>query len=164
VKIKDNFEVWCHIYRPVSKWVTQQSYSASRGKAYMASCVQSCRNASLCVSVVCLSVTHTFSHAIAAERHPVACRSCRYDSTLLLTIYMCHSASSFVSVLGAYLFISHLSRHVGRSSRLLHVTFSISKNTVAVDTLLLKFKVTWSEASCIAVSCCDVHGSQTDLR
>jgi hypothetical protein len=29
VKIKDNFVVWCHIYLPVSKWVTQQSYSAS---------------------------------------------------------------------------------------------------------------------------------------
>jgi hypothetical protein len=38
VKIKDNFEVWCHIYLPVSKWVAQQSYSALRGKAYMAAC------------------------------------------------------------------------------------------------------------------------------
>jgi hypothetical protein len=39
VKIKDNFVVWCHTYLPVSKWVTQQSYSASRGKAYMAACM-----------------------------------------------------------------------------------------------------------------------------
>jgi hypothetical protein len=51
MKIKDNFVVWCHIYLPLSKWVTQQSYSASRGKAYMAACAQSCTNASLCFSV-----------------------------------------------------------------------------------------------------------------
>jgi hypothetical protein len=38
--------------------------------------------------------------------------------------------------------------------------FSISKNSAAVDILLLKFKVTWS-VSCIEASCCDVHESQT---
>jgi hypothetical protein len=60
VKIKDNFEVWCHIYLAVSKWVTQQSYSASRGKAYMAACVQCCRNASLCVFVTNEGLLYSF--------------------------------------------------------------------------------------------------------
>jgi hypothetical protein len=54
--IKDDFVVWCHIYLPVSKWVTQQSYGASRGKAYMASCVQSCRNANLWWPFILLSI------------------------------------------------------------------------------------------------------------
>jgi hypothetical protein len=33
--MKDGFVVWCLVYLPVSKWVTQQSYSVSRGKAYI---------------------------------------------------------------------------------------------------------------------------------
>jgi hypothetical protein len=33
VWIKDGLVVWCPVYLPVAKWATQQSYSASRGKA-----------------------------------------------------------------------------------------------------------------------------------
>jgi hypothetical protein len=42
-------------------------------------------------------------------------------------------------------------------------TFSISKNTADVDTLLLKFS-RGPEASYITMSCCDVHGNQTSLH
>jgi len=40
--------------------------------------------------------------------------------------------------------------------------FSISKNTAAVDMLLLKFKVTWS-VSCIEASCCGALESQIGM-
>jgi hypothetical protein len=40
---------------------------------------------------------------------------------------------------------------------------SISKNTAAMDKLLLKFRVTWSASLIIAVSFCDFYGNQTDF-
>jgi hypothetical protein len=39
-------------------------------------------------------------------------------------------------------------------------SFSISKNRAYIDILLLKLRETWS----VCHICCDVHGSQTDLR
>jgi hypothetical protein len=43
--------------------------------------------------------------------------------------------------------------------------FSISKNTAAVDILLLKLSVTWSVSLIhCSVVCCDVHGNQTGIQ
>jgi hypothetical protein len=44
------------------------------------------------------------------------------------------------------------------------VAFSRFKNTANVDMLLLKFKVSWSVSLIHWMSCCDVHGNQTDLH
>jgi hypothetical protein len=42
--------------------------------------------------------------------------------------------------------------------------FSMFKNTVAIDILLLKLRVTGSVRLIHAVLCCDMHGNDTGLR
>jgi hypothetical protein len=43
-------------------------------------------------------------------------------------------------------------------------SFTVLKNTTAIDILLLTLRVTWSLASYVALSYCDLHGIQIDLQ